>query len=69
MPMVLHGGVIHLLFNSYALYVLGPQVERVFGTWRFLAIYLGGRVGRQYRKLRDSPLIRWPLGLRVRSLA
>ncbi|MBA3946290.1 MAG: rhomboid family intramembrane serine protease [Herpetosiphonaceae bacterium] len=39
-PMILHGGLIHLLFNSYALYILGPQVERVFGTWRFLVIYL-----------------------------
>lgn len=39
-PMVLHGGIIHLAFNSYALYALGPETERVFGTWRFLAIYL-----------------------------
>jgi rhomboid protease GluP len=39
-PIVLHGGIIHLAFNSYALYALGPETERVFGTWRFLAIYL-----------------------------
>jgi len=39
-PMVLHGGLLHLLFNTYALYVLGPQVESTFGTARFLAVYL-----------------------------
>ena len=39
-PIVLHGGVIHLGFNSYALYVLGPEAERVYGTARFLAVYL-----------------------------
>ncbi len=39
-PMVLHGSMLHLLFNTYALYVLGPQVESTFGTARFLAVYL-----------------------------
>lgn len=39
-PMVLHGGLVHLLFNSYATYVLGPDAEQVYGTWRFLVIYL-----------------------------
>jgi len=36
----LHIGFIHLAFNSYALYNLGPQVERLFGRHRFLVIYL-----------------------------
>lgn len=45
-PMVLHGSLLHLLFNTYALYVLGPQVESTFGTLRFLAVYLlGGLAG------------------------
>lgn len=45
-PMFLHGGLIHLGFNSYALYVLGPQTESVYGTPRFLAIYgLAGLAG------------------------
>ena len=40
-----HLGVLHLLFNSYGLYALGPAVEKFFGTRRFLAIYvLGGLV-------------------------
>ncbi len=36
----LHIGLPHLLFNSYALYSLGPQVEGLFGRNRFLALYL-----------------------------
>ncbi len=39
-PIVLHGGLIHLAFNTYALYGLGPESERIYGSGRFLAIYL-----------------------------
>lgn len=39
-PMVLHGNLTHLLFNSWALYALGTEAERMYGTLRFLAIYL-----------------------------
>ncbi len=37
--MFLHGNLLHILFNGYALYILGPQTERIYGTLRFLAIY------------------------------
>ncbi|MBV7329647.1 rhomboid family intramembrane serine protease [Chloroflexi bacterium TSY] len=44
--MFLHIGVMHLLFNLYALYWFGPMVEGYFGHWRFLAIYMiGGLFG------------------------
>jgi membrane associated rhomboid family serine protease len=36
----LHGGFLHLGFNLFALYVLGPPLERAIGTMRFLACYL-----------------------------
>ena len=36
----LHGGVLHILMNSWALYDLGAQVEEAYGTARFLAFYL-----------------------------
>jgi membrane associated rhomboid family serine protease len=36
----LHGGFIHLLFNVFALYVLGPPLERPIGTLRFVVCYL-----------------------------
>ncbi len=37
--MFLHGGLLHILFNAYALYILGPQTEQVYGTPRFLGLY------------------------------
>jgi membrane associated rhomboid family serine protease len=36
----LHGGATHLLFNLFALYVLGPPLERSIGAIRFSACYL-----------------------------
>jgi membrane associated rhomboid family serine protease len=35
-----HVGLLHLGMNMYALYVLGPVVERLFGHVRFLVLYL-----------------------------
>lgn len=44
--MFLHGSLIHILFNGYALYALGPESERIYGTVRFLVVYfLGGLAG------------------------
>ena len=36
----LHAGFLHLAFNLFGLYVLGPPLERSIGTIRFLACYL-----------------------------
>ena len=36
----LHAGFLHLGFNLFALYVLGPPLERTIGTLRFTACYL-----------------------------
>jgi membrane associated rhomboid family serine protease len=41
----LHIGPIHLLFNMFALYMLGPGLERVLGWWRFSAVYLLAALG------------------------
>jgi len=38
--MFLHIGLMHLFFNSYALFAFGIEVERLYGSARFLAIYL-----------------------------
>ena len=35
----LHGGVLHLLFNMYALYLIGTQLEGFIGKNNFLIIY------------------------------
>jgi rhomboid protease GluP len=40
-----HGGPLHLAFNMYALYALGQGAERIWGRWRFLAIYIIAAVG------------------------
>jgi len=38
--MFLHFGIYHLLFNMYALSIIGPAVDYVCGTVRFLIIYI-----------------------------
>ena len=42
----LHGGAIHLAVNAYALAMIGPSVERIYGPFRFWVVFLlGGAVG------------------------
>ena len=36
----LHIGLMHLLVNCYALYVIGPQVESFFGKTKYIVIYV-----------------------------
>ncbi|MET0204767.1 MAG: rhomboid family intramembrane serine protease, partial [Casimicrobiaceae bacterium] len=36
----LHGGLVHLLFNMFALYMFGGALEQVVGSRRFTAYYL-----------------------------
>ena len=36
----LHGGLAHIFFNMFALYMFGSDVERLFGSRFFLAYYL-----------------------------
>ncbi|MFV9504919.1 MAG: rhomboid family intramembrane serine protease [Oscillochloridaceae bacterium umkhey_bin13] len=44
----LHASLVHIFFNSFALYALGPEAERIYGLRRFLTLYflagLGGSV-------------------------
>jgi membrane associated rhomboid family serine protease len=35
----LHGSMLHLLFNMFALYMFGGAIEQVFGSRRYLAYY------------------------------
>lgn len=37
----LHIGLMHLLFNSWALYAIGKNLESFYGKWKYLGIYLG----------------------------
>jgi len=45
MPMFLHVGWLHLLGNSYALFILGPILERVYGYGRFALLYVAAGMG------------------------
>lgn len=36
----LHGNLLHLAFNCYALYVIGTQMESYLGKYKYLIIYL-----------------------------
>lgn len=45
-PVFLHGSIAHLLFNMYALFTIGPGLERYYGHWRYLLLYfIGGYTG------------------------
>jgi rhomboid protease GluP len=39
-PIWLHANLLHVFFNMYALFVIGPSLEQQYGHWRFLALYL-----------------------------
>jgi membrane associated rhomboid family serine protease len=41
----LHGGLTHLFFNMFALYMFGGEIERMFGARRFVTYYLVCVVG------------------------
>jgi membrane associated rhomboid family serine protease len=38
-PIFFHANILHIFFNMYALYNVGPQIERPLGYSRFLMIY------------------------------
>jgi membrane associated rhomboid family serine protease len=42
----IHIGIIHLLMNNYALWIIGQEIERIYGSARFVILYLAtGIVG------------------------
>jgi rhomboid protease GluP len=41
----LHGGILHILMNSWVLFDLGVQVEETYGTSRYLVFYFVATVG------------------------
>jgi len=38
-PVFLHGSIVHLSFNMYALYSIGPSLERKYGSISFILLY------------------------------
>jgi rhomboid protease GluP len=55
MPMFLHIGWLHLLVNGYALYILGPILERVYGYGRYAALYVAAGIGSSLLSMAVSP--------------
>ena len=41
----LHASILHILFNMYALYVIGMQLESFLGKWKYLIVYLFSGLG------------------------
>jgi len=41
----LHGSLLHIAFNMYVLYALGPTLERILGHGRFVLLYLLAAIG------------------------
>lgn len=41
----LHGSFLHIAFNMYVLFALGPTLERILGHGRYLALYLLAALG------------------------
>ncbi len=54
MPMFLHGGWVHILGNSYCLFILGPILERVYGYGRYLTMYVAAGMGGAFLSMEVS---------------
>jgi rhomboid protease GluP len=39
-PVFLHGGVLHLLVNMYSLWMVGPYVEKLYGSAKFVFFWV-----------------------------
>ena len=55
--MFVHIGFLHIALNMYCLWSLGPLAERLFGSWRFLALYLLSGVGGNIASVALHPTI------------
>lgn len=54
--MFLHGGLTHIAFNMYALWVIGNIVEKLFGGFGYLVIYIAaGVLGNMLSLYNHSP--------------
>jgi membrane associated rhomboid family serine protease len=60
--MFLHSGLLHLALNMYALYLLGPPLERALGHGRFLTLFLVSGLGGSVASYLFSPLLTISVG-------
>lgn len=52
----LHGGLLHVGFNMYVLFLIGPQLEALFGHVRYLVVYVLAALGGSIASYAFSPL-------------
>jgi rhomboid protease GluP len=52
----LHGGIIHILMNSWVLFDLGAQTEEFYGTSRMIAIYFASTIFGFWASMHWAPL-------------
>ncbi len=52
----LHANLTHLLFNMFALYMFGGEIERLFGGRRYFNLYLAGVIAAALAQLAFSAL-------------
>lgn len=50
-----HIGILHLVVNMVSLWFVGPVLERLLGTWRYLLFYFLTALGGSFGVLIDSP--------------
>jgi membrane associated rhomboid family serine protease len=43
-PIFIHLGLIHLLFNNFALFQIGPLIEESLGSQKFILVYVGSGI-------------------------
>jgi membrane associated rhomboid family serine protease len=59
--MFMHGGFFHLLFNMFALWMFGSNVERVWGPKRFLTFYLICGLGAAFAQMGSYTFDFWQI--------
>ncbi len=56
----LHGGLLHLLFNCWAIYIFGREVEEALGVKKFLTLYFtSGVIGGLFQALAGGLAVRF----------
>ena len=57
----LHFGIVHLSNNMVGLYVIGDQVERAIGSFKFIIIYIiagvGANIISMFLRLKEEPVV------------
>ena len=51
----IHIGLLHLLFNNYALWILGQEIEQIYGSARFVLLYVAAGLAGSLSSYAFSP--------------